>query len=112
MKKTESKRENEKEVVAQMIRLYCRFHHGGKPLCPECEDLCRYAQRRIDKCPFMETKTFCSCCRVHCYQKEYREKIRTVMRWSGPRMLFFHPIMAIRHLILTVKEKRRLRNET
>ena len=28
-----------------------------------------------------------------------REKIRTVMRYSGPRMLGKHPIAAIRHLI-------------
>ena len=29
----------------------------------------------------------------------YERKIKTVMRFSGPRMLFYHPIMAIRHLI-------------
>ncbi len=28
-----------------------------------------------------------------------KEKIKTVMRFSGPRMLIYHPIMAIRHLI-------------
>lgn len=26
-----------------------------------------------------------------------REQIRTVMRWSGPRMLFVHPVLAVRH---------------
>ena len=48
---------------------------------------CRYAHQRIDCCPFMESKTFCSNCSVHCYQKEQREQIRRVMRFSGPRML-------------------------
>jgi hypothetical protein len=46
-----------------------------------------------------ETKTFCSNCNVHCYKPEMREKIREVMRFSDPRMIFYHPIMAIRHLI-------------
>ena len=27
-----------------------------------------YARECSDKCPFMETKTFCSNCRVHCYR--------------------------------------------
>ena len=55
----------------------------------------------------MQTKTFCSNCRVHCYKPDMREKIRQVMRFSGPRMLFYHPIRAIRHVIETKKEKRR-----
>jgi hypothetical protein len=28
-----------------------------------------------------------------------REKIRAVMRFSGPRMLLYHPITAIRHFL-------------
>ncbi|MGN0478669.1 MAG: nitrous oxide-stimulated promoter family protein, partial [Hominenteromicrobium sp.] len=63
---------------------------------------------RSDCCPFMETKTFCSNCKVHCYKPEMREKIREVMRFSGPRMIFRHPVTAIRHVIETKKEKRRL----
>lgn len=60
--------------------------------------------QRSDKCPFMETKTFCSNCRVHCYKPEMREKIREVMRFSGPRMIFYHLVMAIRHVIESKKE--------
>ena len=111
MKDVETKREREKRVVSEMIALYCRKNHGGKELCPECAALRDYAVQRSDKCPFMETKTFCSNCRVHCYKPEMREKIRTVMRFSGPRMLFYHPIMAIRHVIESMKEKKRLQKE-
>lgn len=107
-KDVESKRENEKKVVGQMIELYCKKQHGTKTLCPECEELRAYAVSRIDKCPFMETKTFCSNCKVHCYRKDMQERIRTVMRFSGPRMLFVHPVMAIRHVILSQREKRRI----
>ncbi len=103
-----TKREREKETVSLMIAIYCRKKHRGKPLCPECAELDAYARLRSDKCPFMETKTFCSNCKVHCYKKDMREKIRAVMRFSGPRMIFHHPIMAIRHVIETKKEKKRL----
>lgn len=109
MNKLENKREREKKTVALMIRLYCKKKHGTKEtLCPECEALLQYATLRSDKCPFMETKTFCSNCRVHCYKPEMREKIREVMRFSGPRMIFYHPIMALRHVVESKKEANRL----
>ena len=107
-----SKRQREKQTVAEMIALYCRKHHGTKgALCPECQALRDYAWQRSDKCPFMETKTFCSNCRVHCYKKDMREKIRQVMRFSGPRMLLTHPVMAIRHVVESKKEKHRMEKE-
>lgn len=112
-KDVRSKREREKQLVSQMIALYCKKQHGmRKSLCPECAQLEEYAKLRSEKCPFMETKTFCSNCRVHCYKPDMREKIREVMRFSGPRMIFSHPITAIRHVIESKKEKKRLEKET
>lgn len=108
----QTKREREKQLVFQMIALYCKKQHGGKSLCPDCAALDAYARQRSDRCPFMETKTFCSNCKVHCYKPEMREKIRAVMRFSGPRMLFHHPVIAIHHMIETQKEKKRLEKTT
>ena len=107
----QSKRAREKETVSLMIAIYCRKKHGGKTLCPDCAALDSYARQRSDKCPFMETKTFCSNCKVHCYKPDMREKIREVMRFSGPRMIFHHPVMAIRHVIESKKEKKRLEEQ-
>lgn len=105
----DAKREQEKQTVALMIRLYCRKkHHQKSGLCPDCAALAAYAAQRSDRCPFMETKTFCSNCKVHCYCPEMREKIREVMRFAGPRMLLHHPVMAVRHLIETKREQKRL----
>ena len=112
MTNIEAKRQREKETVSQMIAIYCKKQHGTKyGLCEECTELEDYARLRSDKCPFMETKTFCSNCKVHCYKPDMREKIRAVMRFSGPRMLFVHPFMAIRHVIESKKEKKRLERE-
>lgn len=106
MKTVEEKREKEKAIVLEMIKLYCRKNHKCEnELCSECKKLSEYAILRIEKCPFMETKTFCSNCKVHCYNKEMREKIKVVMRFSGPRMIFYHPVMAISHLILRVQSR-------
>ena len=113
MSKTESKRDREKKTVSLMIHIYCKKKHGSKNnLCSKCAELEKYAMLRSDKCPFMETKTFCSNCKVHCYNAEMREEIRRVMRFSGPRMIMYHPAMAISHLIETKKEEKQLNDVT
>ena len=95
-----AKRRREKQVVSLMIGLYCRRNHGVKQgLCPDCEELAAYSTKRIELCPVMAEKTFCSKCQIHCYQPAMREKIKTVMSFSGPRMIFYHPLMALRHLL-------------
>ena len=67
-KNLDKKRADEKLLVSEMITLYCRKQHKTPKgqLCPACQELQDYALARIDKCPFMETKTFCSACKVHC----------------------------------------------
>ncbi len=100
MKSIEKKREEEKKVVSLMISLYCKKkhkHRGG--LCSVCAELDEYARKRAQSCPFMETKTFCSKCKVHCYTPKMRDEIIAVMKFSGPRMLMHHPVMAVKHLI-------------
>ena len=110
--KIEKKRKKEQLVVSEMIALYCRKKHGVASkgeLCPECKKLCEYAQARSEHCPFMEEKTFCVNCRVHCYKPDMRERIREVMRFSGPRMIWYHPGMALWHLISSKQEKNRMK---
>ena len=105
MKSIDDKREQEKRVVTQMIRLYCKKRHHRSHLCPHCREVLLYAIDRSDHCPFMESKTFCSNCKVHCYRPEMREKIREIMVFSGPRMLFYHPVLAVSHMLFTIKER-------
>ena len=91
----------EKAVVEQMIRLYCRKHEGHTELCPSCQELLDYAHSRLDRCRYGEEKPTCKKCPIHCYRPEMKERIRKVMRWSGPRMILYHPLAAIRHLLNT-----------
>ena len=110
LQSVEAKRQREKRMVQEMVALYCRKKHGGqKRLCPECAALAEYAGQRSDRCPFMETKTFCSACKVHCYSKEMQEKIKEVMKYAGPRMLFYHPLQALDHMWVTMKGKMKKR---
>lgn len=106
----EQKRQREMALVSEMIKLYCHKNHGMKEeeLCPECNELLNYAQERSRRCPFMKTKTFCSNCKVHCYKPQMRERIRAVMRFSGPRMLWHHPLMVTWHVVSYHREKKRL----
>lgn len=94
------RRARELRTIAAMIRMYCRAHHTtAEAPCDACRVLQGYAERRLARCPFGEEKPTCNKCRVHCYSAERREQVREVMRWAGPRMLKFHPILGIRHLL-------------
>jgi hypothetical protein len=78
-------------------------------LCEECKALTEYALFRLEKCPFKVNKGFCSFCKVHCYKPEYREEIKKVMKYSGPRMIFSHPIFALSHVVQMIKFKKQQR---
>ena len=91
--------EEEKAVVELMIRLYCRQCEGHTELCPSCSELLNYACSRLDRCRYGESKPTCKKCPIHCYRPEMKVRIRKVMRWSGPRMMLYHPLAAIKHLL-------------
>ena len=54
---------------------------------------------RTETCRYGPLKGSCKQCTVHCYAPAQREKIRAVMRYAGPRMLLYHPLEALRHLL-------------
>jgi hypothetical protein len=109
----------EERTIAAMIAMYCRDHHGealaaGAPgtspgdstaatptaegLCADCDGLLAYARLRLEKCRYGAGKPTCAKCATHCYKPEMRERVRAVMRYSGPRMLKEHPVLAVAHL--------------
>lgn len=100
--------ENDLKTVRFMIELYCRGKHKTKrgELCNECRELWEYVQLRRSKCPFGDNKPFCSNCKIHCYKSEMRERIKAVMRYSGPRMMFYNPKIAWAHVFETIRRKR------
>ena len=90
--------DREMKTIAVMIGMFCKAHHvpdGG--LCSECRALRDHAQHRISKCPHERNKPSCAKCEIHCFRSEMRERMRTVMRYAGPRMLLRHPILALLH---------------
>jgi predicted amidophosphoribosyltransferase len=93
----------EMRTVEVMIGMYCRAFHDKGRLCPDCSALLDYARERIAKCPFGIDKPVCSRCTVHCYRPEMRARIQTVMRYAGPRMMWRHPVLAVRHFIRSGK---------
>lgn len=90
-----------------MIYIYCAAKHGStKALCADCEELRKYALKRVASCKFGENKPTCQKCPVHCYSPQMRDRIREVMRYAGPRMLYKSPILAIKHLVKGLQKNR------
>ena len=94
-------------TIEKMAYIFCHEVHGTAKgaLCLECQELVAYAGERLRHCPFQENKPTCAKCTVHCYKPAMREKVRSVMRTAGPKMLFHHPYLAIMHLVVDSRRK-------
>ncbi|MBF0252719.1 MAG: nitrous oxide-stimulated promoter family protein [Candidatus Omnitrophica bacterium] len=91
---------DEYKTVGIMIKMYCDKHHSHvENLCSDCNKLLSYAHTRLKNCNFKKDKPFCSKCPIHCYEEPMRGEIRKIMRYSGPRMLLKHPILALLQLM-------------
>ncbi len=97
-------KDKELMLVTKMVNMYYKKH-------TDCvitkEQLLDYIELRRNKCPHGDNKPFCNVCPIHCYKPDMRTQIRAVMKYAGPRLLLTNPILAIQHLISTIKYKRR-----
>lgn len=98
------KRQRETAIITEMIGIYCRGQQHPAD-CPDCRELSDYARHRVEQCPHMETKSFCSVCPTQCYDAAHRAAIRQVMRFSGRRYFLRRPIRTLAHGWVTVKNR-------
>ena len=89
------------KLLGKFVEVYCAGKHaasvrtpfllpgdlGERNLCPDCAAFLGYAVARRLKCPLEEEKPTCKHCRIHCYDKPRREKVREVMGYAGRRLM-------------------------
>jgi hypothetical protein len=90
----------EKKTINYMVNIYCKAHHGASngELCSECQQFKEYAFLRLDKCPFQDKKSTCAKCKIQCYKPDMKLQVNKIMRYSGPRLLRYHPKLALHHI--------------
>jgi hypothetical protein len=92
--------QRERKTIAAMFQIYCRQHHaGGGILCAACQADLDYCLHRIDKCPYGEAKPACKNCVTHCYSSKMQERVKQIMRFAGPKMIWRHPLLAMWHML-------------
>lgn len=87
-----------------LFQVYCRAHHPGTSLCADCSELETYALQRLASCRYQGQKPACSRCPQVCYKPSLRPEIQRVMKYAGPRILWSHPYLALRHLVQLMKK--------
>lgn len=99
--KNNTRIKREEKTIGAMVLLYCKNHHKSpnEGLCDTCKTVQNYAVKRLHNCPFIEKKPTCGNCLIHCYNKDMQNKVREIMRYAGPRLLFSHPFLALCHLL-------------
>lgn len=99
----DQKIEKRKKVLSAMFAIYIKKHKKEKE---EVNSLKAYAFQRIDKCPNVNDGIYCSSCKIHCFSDDKRKEIKKVMKYSGPRMIFYHPLMALDHMLSGFRAKK------
>ncbi len=92
----------EEQTVEAIITIYCKRHHGTLSLCKECLELRDYCWEKLSYCRHGYRKPTCGRCKIHCYKPAMKKKIKEVMKYAGPRMLVYHPLLAFYHLLHTI----------
>lgn len=88
-------------LIGKFVEVYCAGKHGAverspfalpadlgpRQVCPDCAGFMAYAIAKRMKCPLEAEKPTCKHCRIHCYGKTEREKVREIMAYSGRRLM-------------------------
>jgi hypothetical protein len=88
-------------LIGKFVEVYCAGNHLGAErspvalpadmgeckLCPECASFLQYAVTKRMKCPLEAEKPSCKHCRIHCYDRPHREKVREIMPYAGRRLM-------------------------
>ena len=88
-------------LIGKFVEVYCTGKHwetekkpfllpvdlGERRMCPECTIFMAYAIAKRMKCPLEAEKPSCKKCRIHCYAKTEREKVREIMAYSGRKLM-------------------------
>jgi hypothetical protein len=105
------------KTLIRFISIFCREKHGGEKtpfsfkrlkaddipkgevaLCPDCTRLLKYALTMRLKCPH-DPKPMCKKCETQCYNAEYKEKIREIMKFSGTYMIMHGRLDMLYHYL-------------
>ncbi len=107
LEKLDGKKAKDIKVLRNFVSIFCRENHRAeekvvfsvkdarlrqvlgdkKPLlCRDCSRLLNHGIVKLLLCPY-DPKPMCKKCTTHCYAPGYREKVREVMRFSGPYLI-------------------------
>ena len=83
-----------------MIAIYCQSNCKTQlTLCDDCKEILDYIWKKLDNCQYKIRKPRCNKCPRHCYSVSKREKIKKIMRYSGPLMIWKHPLLTLIHFL-------------
>jgi len=102
-----SKINDEKKIIQKMIGIYCKKKHRRQELCEECLLILEYAKQRLDNCRYGENKGFCAHCPTQCYHIKRKLHLKKIMRFSGPYIILYDPLLFFKHMFYSYIKKRK-----
>jgi Nitrous oxide-stimulated promoter len=101
-------------TLQSLFPIYCGKYHSSEKgeLCDSCSAELEYAIHKTKICPEKDQGKTCSDCKVHCFEAEHRERIKEIMRFAGPRLIWSHPLLSVRYIYLKLHSRRINKNQT
>lgn len=94
------------KTFRKIIGMYCRAReHEAESLCADCSCLLHFIEDKLSDCPYGPHKFACRKCPKPCYDEAFRLRLREIMRYAGPRMMFWHPYLTVRHILAGMGKK-------
>lgn len=100
--KQKSSYEKDLATLEAMAQIYCDAHHIGMNkdavnLCIECREAVIATLNRTQVCPNGHIHN-CQDCDIKCQRGDGQSRIKAIMAYSAPRMLWRHPLMTFTYL--------------
>lgn len=94
--------EKDRRTLEAIGLIYCRAHHhdcakDATGLCPDCREAIEGTLDRTLHCPSNHQGN-CQDCSIHCQRGEAQQRIKAIMAYAAPRMLWRHPLMTVEYL--------------
>lgn len=91
------------QKLAKWARIFPSWREAS--LCDECLNLALKAQIHTQHCVRMQEKSFCHLCPKSCYSKQDLKQISAMMKYSGKKIILYHPILALKYIYYIIKSR-------
>ena len=101
--------QKDRAILEAIGTIYCRAHHAecaqdAAGLCPECREVVETTLAKAQTCPYGHSGN-CQDCDTQCQRGTSKQRVKAMMRYAAPRMVYRHPLMTLSYVSKKFKKR-------